>query len=100
MDKHLWIKTMLGFAQKSKKIVSGESAVKACLKKEKIYLLIIAEDLSDSRKKHWEYLAQDLRIPVLTIGSKFELGIALGQSPRSVIGITDRDLARTILTRG
>lgn len=100
MDKKSWIKTMLGFAQKSKKTVSGESAVKACLKKDKIYLLILAGDLSDNRKKHWEYLAQDLDIPVYTIENKLELGIALGQSPRSVIGITDRNLARTILTRG
>ena len=100
MDKVSWIKTMLGFAQKSKKVVSGESAVKACLKKEKIYLLILAEDLSDSRKKHWEYLAHDLEIPVYIIGNKLELGISLGLSPRSVIGLIDRDLARTILTRG
>lgn len=100
MENNLWIKTMLGFARKSNKIVSGESAVRACLKKETIYLLILAEDLSDSRKKHWEYLAQDLNIPVYILGNKLDLGIALGQSPRSIIGLTDRDLARTILTRG
>ena len=100
MDRGPWIKTMLGFAQKSKKVVSGESAVKALLKKGQIYLLILAEDLSENRVKHWQYMANEIAVPTIIIGTKLELGIALGQSPRSIIGVTDSDLARTILTRG
>ena len=100
MNNTTWIKSMLGFAQKSKKVVSGESAVKALLKKGQIHLLILAEDLSENRSKHWVYLANDLGIPVLTMGTKLELGIAMGQSPRSIIGVTDGELAKNIISRG
>ena len=41
---------MLGFAQKSGKVVSGDAQVKAVMKKGQVQLLILAEDLSEKRK--------------------------------------------------
>lgn len=83
----------IGFAKKAGKLVSGESAVKALLKKKQIYLLIIAEDLSDNRKKFWKFVAEREEIPIITYGNKRDLGIAIGMSPRALIGITDQKMA-------
>jgi ribosomal protein L7Ae-like RNA K-turn-binding protein len=90
------ILTMLGFAQKSGKLVSGESAVKAMLSKNQIYLLIIAEDISDNRKKYWAKVTELNNIPCLIIGNKFELGLSIGLSQRSILGITDRQMAKAM----
>lgn len=91
--------TLLGFAQKSNKLVSGDSAVEALLKKHKIKLLILAADLSTNRQKHYINWSNDIKIPCLIGGNKVELGIALGVSPRAVIGIIDEQMANAILQR-
>ncbi|MFZ7104641.1 MAG: L7Ae/L30e/S12e/Gadd45 family ribosomal protein [Peptococcaceae bacterium] len=88
--------TSIGFAQKSGKLVSGESGVKALLNKNQIFLLIAAEDLSDNRKRFWNAVAQQAGIPIIIQGNKRELGIAIGMSPRALIGITDKKMAVSI----
>ncbi|SMB94079.1 Ribosomal protein L7Ae [Desulfonispora thiosulfatigenes DSM 11270] len=90
------ILTLLGFAQKSNNIISGEAAVKAVIVQGKINLLILAEDLSENRKKHWRYLAEDSNVPCIDVGTKLQLGIAMGVSPRSVVGVTDEKMAKAI----
>lgn len=88
--------TMLGFAQKCGKLVSGESAVKAMSNKGLIHLLILAEDLGDNRKDFWKRVAERENIPVMIFGNKRELGLAVGLSPRALIGIIDRQMAQSI----
>jgi ribosomal protein L7Ae-like RNA K-turn-binding protein len=90
------ILTMLGFAQKSGKLVSGESAVKAKLIKNQIYFLIIAEDLGENRQNYWTKIAEQNNIPYIIISNKVELGLAIGLSPRSLLGITDRHMAKSM----
>jgi len=90
------ILSLLGFAQKAGKLVSGESAVKAMYKKGQIYLLLLADDFGDNRKKFWTYIAAEDNIPVLVIGSKQQLGVAIGLSPRALLGITDKQMAIAI----
>lgn len=99
MNDRNGIMTLLGFAQKSNKVISGEAAVKATIEQGKINLLILADDLAEKRKKHWKYLADDLAIPTIAIGTKLQLGLAMGMSPRSVLGITDLDMANAIKKR-
>lgn len=88
--------SMLGFAQKAGKLVSGESAVKAMYSKGQIYLLILAEDLGENRKKFWTHIATQDNISIKIIGKKQELGVAVGLSPRALIGIIDRQMAKSI----
>jgi len=88
--------TMLGFAQKGGKLVSGESAVKAMFDKGQIHLLILAEDLSENRRRFWVNIAERDNVPVLIIGNKHELGVAVGLSPRALLGITDKQMAKSI----
>ncbi|NLW24737.1 MAG: L7Ae/L30e/S12e/Gadd45 family protein [Clostridia bacterium] len=91
--------TLLGFAQKSGKVVSGDAQVKAVMKKGQVQLLILAEDLSEKRKKYWSYFAKEEGIPSLILGKKQELGLAIGLSPRSVVGITDAMMVKALLKK-
>jgi ribosomal protein L7Ae-like RNA K-turn-binding protein len=83
-------------ARRAGKIVSGESQVEAILKKNKGQLLILAEDAPSVQKKYRQW-AGDLKIPIIIFGTKQELGIALGLSPRSVILVMDDGFAKAIL---
>lgn len=90
------ILSYIGMARRAGKIVSGESQVEAMLKKNKGQLLILAEDAPGVQRKY-EQWAGDLKIPIIIIGTKQELGIALGLSPRSVILVMDDGFAKAIL---
>ncbi|MGI6226689.1 MAG: L7Ae/L30e/S12e/Gadd45 family ribosomal protein [Peptococcales bacterium] len=97
MNKAVKLFSMLGFAQKGNKLVSGESAVKAMFNKGQIYLLILAEDLGDNRKRFWMDVAGGKNVPVIIQGKKNQLGVAVGLSPRSILGITDQKMAEAVV---
>ncbi len=91
---------LLGFAQKAKKLVSGEAAAEALLKKSQARLVILANDISENLRKKYTLWAADQSVPVITAGPKQELGLAIGQSPRTVIVVTDNNFAQSILHAG
>ena len=90
------IYSFLGLARRAGKITSGESQIEAMLKKGKGHLLILAEDAPGIHKKYTQW-AQDLKLPVLIAGTKRDLGISIGLSPRSTILVMDEGFAKAIL---
>lgn len=92
-DKFL---TLLGFARKANKIVSGEEGVKSFFKKGGIKLLVIAEDFPEKRKNSWKELASSLGIEYIEICDKESLGTAIGTSPRALVGILDEKMAESL----
>ena len=90
------MKALLGLARKAGKIYSGESQVEALLKKQKGNLIIIAKDSQGALTK-FEKWSQDLKIPIIIAGSKEELGLSLGMSPRAVVLIDDKGFAEAII---
>ncbi len=91
---------LLGFARKAKKLVSGEAASEAVLKKGQASLVILAEDISPNLSKRYSLWCQDEGVPLILGDNKVSLGTALGLSPRSVIAVTDENFARSILSAG
>lgn len=98
------IYTLLGFAQKAGKIISGDASVFASLHKKSLKMIIVANDLSDNSRKKFEqklFSAQELKkrdnkIQVFTFGTKESLGHAIGKSPRGLIGVTDDNFVNAI----
>ena len=89
--------TMLGFAQKAGKLAAGEAAVENFLKKEKIALLLVSEEVSDNRKEDWMRQAEYYNVPIAEVAiSKLDLGWAVGNSPRGIIGIMDQGMADAV----
>lgn len=93
------IKTLLGFAQKSGALESGEAAVSSALKRDAARLVILAGDLPDKRKMHWESWCSSRKIRCVTLSTQEELGQILGRSKRSIIAITDSQMAAAINKR-
>ena len=86
--------TMLGFAQKAGKLAAGEAAVENFLKKEKVVLLVMSDELSDNRGAYWERQAEFYQVPIVKVEiTKLDLGWAIGSSPRGIIGVMDQGMA-------
>lgn len=87
------IKALLGFAQKAGKIISGDDMVIAGMKKKQIFFVVLASDASDSVKKEVLYYIEKYQVPYVIGFAKAELGLAIGKSPRAVLGVTDKNFA-------
>lgn len=91
------ILTLLGFAQKSGNLLSGENTCELFIKKNKIKLIIISEEASDNTKNKFMSLCDSKSIPAMIFGSKQELSDAIGKYNRAIIGIKDQSFAKRIL---
>jgi ribosomal protein L7Ae-like RNA K-turn-binding protein len=90
------ILNLLGFAQRAGKVMSGEGIAESSIKKRKAKLVILGEDASERTKKELIFLADKFNVPLIEIGSKAELGLAIGKSPRAVVLIVDAHFAKAI----
>lgn len=93
MDK---IYSLLGFAQRARKLVSGEQAVDVALRKGKVNLLIIASDSSENIQRKFKAIADTNNVNWFLVGTKAKLGQSVGKSQRSLLGIIDSDFAKAI----
>ncbi len=88
---------LLGLAKKARLLQSGESAVLAAMKKKAVMLLIIADDLPEKRRAHWQKWCETNNTNCITMGTKEEYGRLLGISARSILVITDMKMADAII---
>ena len=88
---------MLGLAKRANKLISGDLAVKKALSARKVKLLVVAADTAVRTKKELNVIAGLNDIPTITWGSKLELGLQTGRSPRSAVALVDEGMARAVL---
>lgn len=87
---------MLGLAKRANKLISGDLAVKKALSARKVKLLVVADDTAVRTKKELNVIAALNDIPTITWGSKLELGLQTGRSPRSAVALVDEGIARAV----
>lgn len=66
-----------------------------CVKKQ-AFLLILAQDASKNTKKKFTNSAVYYELPLAEIGTKEELGRAIGAEMRSIIAITEKGFAKKL----
>ena len=94
------ILTLMGFAQKAGKLAAGDAAVDNFLQKGKVALLILSEEVSENKKRDWQLKADLAETAMVTLNaSKLEMGLAVGMSPRGIIGIMDKNMAEAIMKK-
>lgn len=89
---------LLGLARRSGNLVSGYNTCIHYLRKEKIKLLIIAEDASENTKDKLAQTALNKKVRYVIWGKKDELSHAIGIENRNVIGIIDENFASAIVS--
>lgn len=90
----------LGLAQRAGALQGGEYACLRTIRSGRGYLLILAEDVSTNTRDRLEGAAKGRSMPVLIIGSKGELGHAVGQSQRAALVVTEARFAKRLRELG
>jgi ribosomal protein L7Ae-like RNA K-turn-binding protein len=88
---------LISMGQRAGKIVSGAFAVKSNINRGRVKLLLIAADAAAQSVQELNGLATARGVPVLSYGSKDDLGRLIGKSARAALAITDQHMARGIL---
>lgn len=93
---------MLGLASRARKITFGTDSTLAEMQKNKIKLVIVAEDASDRTKKKFNESAKSFNVPIIICGNIEELSKAIGKQNKAIIGIKESNIATEIerLNRG
>ena len=89
--------SIIGFAEKSGKLLTGTYSVEEGIRRKKAKLVLVAADLNPKRieiLKHW---CNDMGIPIQTVGTKDEYGILLKKRPLGLMAFTDEQMARGII---
>lgn len=90
------LKTLIGFAYKSRKLVSGEQLTLDQIKRNSVRLVFLSKDASENTAKRIKDKSRTRNIPVCELFDRHELGQAIGKQERVVIGITDRNFANSM----
>ena len=91
------VDSYLGFAAKSRSLVSGYQTCLHTIKHRKLKLLIFAEDLSENTMKKLSRVADESGVPVRVYGHSEELSQITGNQDRGIFGITDGNFAEAIM---
>lgn len=91
------VDSYLGFAAKSRSLISGYYTCLHSIKQKKLKLLILSEDLSENTTNKMIKLSEENGIPSRIYGKSVELSKATGNRGRGVFGITDKNFADIIL---
>jgi len=87
---------LLGFAQKARKLASGDAAVDKAVKSGQAKLLIIASDASDNTRKGYRDMADYYNVTYYEVLSKDQIGHSIGKPPRAVLAVTDTGFGKAI----
>jgi len=90
------ILSMLGLAEKSGNIASGEFSTEQSIKKGKSYLVIVATDASDNTKKQFMDMTAFYEVPCYLYGTKEELGSSIGKVYRASLSVNDENFAKAL----
>ncbi|NMB45586.1 MAG: 50S ribosomal protein L7ae [Firmicutes bacterium] len=87
--------SLLGFAQASGNLVSGYNGCLAALRRGQARLVVLATDASGGTKKTFDRAAKE--VPLLQIGTKEQLGAAIGKPARAVVCVMETGMAQAIV---
>lgn len=86
--------SLLGFARKSRNIVSGVNTCTFNLNKGKVKLMVLAEDISEGSEKKIMKEIRRAGVEFVKYGTIEELSHATGGEGRSVFAVLDENFAK------
>ncbi len=66
------------------------------IKKNKVNLIIVAQDSSERTKEKFNKLSEEYKIPIICIGQIQELSKAIGKENKAILGIEEINLSKEI----
>lgn len=87
---------LVGLAQKSRKLITGEAEIEKAVRKETVKLILLAADSSKSTQKRYMDLSTYYQLECYMIFSKEVLGHCIGKNYRAAIAICDAGFAKAL----
>lgn len=87
---------LLGLSARARNIAFGADSVELEIKKNKIKLIIIADEASDRTKEKFQNLSKQYNIPIIIDGTIEELSKSIGKENKAIIGVKDINIAKQI----
>ena len=91
------VMTYLGFAAKSRNLVTGSNTCQMMMEKGKIKLLIVTDDIAENTMKKMLQCCNRNNIEYRVFGNSDELSRITGKSGKGIFGITDKHFAEIIV---
>lgn len=88
--------SLLGLANRARKIVSGEGLVVKEVQLKRAKLVLLAQDASENTKKKITDKCSYYHIPLLLVEDRYTLGQAIGKDARVVVAVTDDGFAKKL----
>ena len=89
--------SILGLCQKAGKLISGSTQCEKVIRAKKAALVIISSEASKATADKFHYLCKSHNIRILTIGTKKELGHAIGKGSRTLVTVLDSGFSEILL---
>ena len=87
---------LIGLAARARKVCFGADSVEERIKKNKVKMLIVAEDASQRTKDKFNKIAKEKNVPIIIKGDIELLSKTIGKSNKAIIGIEDVNLSNEI----
>lgn len=86
----------MGLAARGRLLVNGYNTCEFMLKKGRIKLMILSEDLALGSSEKMMRAAASAKVPCAVYGSRESLSKATGKTDSAIFGVTDENLAKAI----
>ena len=87
---------LIGLAARARKVSFGADSVELEAQKNKVYLIILAQDSSSRTKEKFQKISEKYNVPIIITQTIEDLSKAIGKNNKAILGIEDINLANEI----
>ena len=87
---------LIGLAARARKVSFGADSVELEAQKNKVYLIILAQDSSSRTKEKFQKISEKYNVPIIITQTIEDLSKAIGKNNKAILGIEDINLASEI----
>ena len=95
MNQNRWM-SLLGLANRARKIISGEELVIKEVRSGRANLVILSKDASANTNKKITDKCKSYNVPICLVENRQDLGQAIGKEARVVVAIMDAGFAKKL----
>lgn len=88
---------LLGFAARSRNLVTGYNTCLKLIPGGKVKLLLIGEDVGENTREKMSQKCETYKVPVRIVGTCEELSHATGKEDKGLFGITDEGFSKSLI---
>ncbi|MFD2682790.1 YlxQ family RNA-binding protein [Bacillus seohaeanensis] len=95
MKQSRWM-SLLGLANRARKVISGEELVIKEVRNGKAKIVILSQDASDNTRKKISDKCRYYKVPLVSVDNRYSLGQAIGKEARVVVALADNGFAKKL----